>query len=335
MFRYFVAFMLFSFSALAEVPKEWIEKSKSEPQLKIGGVWEDRIARKIIDDFSKEYPHINVYYKKESSKFLSSKLLVSVGANRPIYHMFLGTAELLPALRSRNALVNLSDLPEYKNTIEKSRGIGDFWTSNGLVYNCLAYNTNYISPKDLPKTLEDLYKVQKLQNRYLALAHQEYFIISLIQKYGKEKTKIIADNLMKIDTFKSIAAYSGRAALLNVGEYYAVFPFFYHYANIHINRGAPMAIHCFDDIYAYTITTAVLKNNSALYSSKIFTNWTISKNGQMSIFKHEGKMPIRKDMIKDPKYSYKNVSGKDPIIFTWDEYFENLSFAHKIWSGRF
>ena len=52
MFRYFVAFMLFSFSALAEVPKEWIEKSKSEPQLKIGGVWEDRIARKIIDDFS-------------------------------------------------------------------------------------------------------------------------------------------------------------------------------------------------------------------------------------------------------------------------------------------
>jgi ABC-type Fe3+ transport system substrate-binding protein len=64
----------------------------------------------------------------------------------------------------------------------------------------------------------------------------------------------------------------------------------------YVEKKAPVAWHCPEPVPAATTGIVVLKGNPHIYSSKLFVNWLVSKEGQIAMYAVDKIPPAHKDL---------------------------------------
>jgi len=336
MFRYLLAFMLISFSAFAEVPKEWIEKSKREPQLKISAAWSsNKVWPNIQKEFQKKYPWITIKYDRSNSRRIQKNLVaIQINNNYPL-HLFSSASGYLDNMLASGHLESLNDLPSYKNVMSEAKGVKNSWVGYRINLHCMIYNINKISKSDLPISYLDLPKTKKLHNKNLAVGRQSHFYVPLLDIMDKKSVVEYMNSVLSINPQLRKESITLRANLLGLGEYHAAFSFPLYYVKEIKSKGTPIEAHCFDVIPATFSPIAIIKNNPSLYSSKIFVNWLLSEEGQEILWKYDNGTPVIKKMFNESHIALgEETRGKKIVIRSFETYNEDQKFIEKTWNRK-
>jgi ABC-type Fe3+ transport system substrate-binding protein len=121
-------------------------------------------------------------------------------------------------------------------------------------------------------------------------------------------------------------------SLTAAGEFSAVLSVAaYQVTNLQ-KKGAPIAFHCPDTVMVTASSFGVLKNNPHMNASKLYLNWLLSMEGQLSQYRNIGAPPIHKDLqYKDFVPFPEEVLGKtlafrDPALLG-----STLTALNKVW----
>jgi ABC-type Fe3+ transport system substrate-binding protein len=174
------------------------------------------------------------------------------------------------------------------------RSADGLWASVRLRYWCFAYNTNLIAKARMPRRWDDLITTAELRDGKLALWRGlSSWLLPLWHAKGEAwTTGYIRDLFQKVRPQKRI---EGAVALVNLtvaGEFNATLAAAEYQVKERQERGAPAGFHCPDDVPVTASTLGVLKGNPDINASRLFVNWLLSREGQISQYVAEGSPPV-------------------------------------------
>ncbi len=325
-----------------EVPRTWIEKAKQEGMLRIRGTSGDALVSKhYLAPFKERYPFLKkVDFTGHNNRGRTIKTLVSYRAGRIIADVVMSVGAATYAFKAADALEDHSDIPGMKNVPDRVRKI----LKSGTVapthrsYWCLGYNTRSVKKADIPKRWEDILTNPRWRNGNLAIPNRPaQWVIHIWKAKGASWTKGFLTKLFtEVKPQLRKEGTNALPGLLAAGEFDMAIPV----SNNSIYRaatfdGAPVGFACPEPVPTGLGDMAILKGAPNLYAAKIFVNWLLSKEGQISRFAYKYNPPVHKDLQRKEFVLYseeilgKKMSFREPrdlleIGPTLDKFWNNL-----------
>jgi ABC-type Fe3+ transport system substrate-binding protein len=240
--------------------------------------------------------------------------------------MMTGIDSSLIEYREANALAFLGDLPNRKNIPDGMSSERGTWISFRMRYYGMTYNPRLIRKEDLPQRWDDLPKAEKLYGGQLGLWRGvTSWLLPLWGIKGEQWTTELIHALFK-EVKPQIRKEGARALVMlaSAGEFRAVLPSAAYQTKLEADKGAPVAFHALNIIPVTFSTVGVLKNAPGLHSSKLFLNWLLSKEGQLSQFAADGNPPIHKGLSDRGFVAYpeeikgKQIAARNPELLGKD-----------------
>ncbi len=300
-----------------KVPAAWIAGARKSGQLRISGTNRPRDFQRLIAPFSERYPFIKIDYTRGSRNTRVIKPIVAYREGRIITDVVDGLNTGLALFQKADALTNLSDLPNRAN-IPAKFAIGDKpWILARLRYYCMAYNTDLVKKSELPKTWEDLKNSKALRNRKTALwSGVGAWLLPLWGAKGPEwTTQFIHDIYGKLKAERRKEGMTALTSLTGAGEFKATLAVAAYMVTRVAKKGAPLSFHCPDTVMVNPSVMGLIKGSPNTDAGKLFLNWLISLEGQLSQYRHNGARPIHKGLQTKQFIPFpKEVLGK-PLAF--------------------
>ncbi|MFT5539883.1 MAG: iron(III) transport system substrate-binding protein [Alphaproteobacteria bacterium] len=282
-----------------EVPADWITEAKKTKKLIILSTWDQKQFRKMSAPFKERYPFIDVKYSRSSYNARVVKTLIAWKEKRYLADIVTGFGGGYFLFRDAGALEDLSDIPSVKNNVPV--GMKDphgKWVGQRLRYWCMSYNTNLVKKADLPKRWEDLLTNKKWHGGKIGLGNRpQLWLLMLWGTNGEEWTKRYIKGI--IETVKPQLRKEGTNALTSLavaGEFNAALPSAAYRTAGYRNKGAPIAWHCPEPIPLAVSEMGIIKGSENTAAAKIFTNWFLSKEGQIAQYASDKAPPVHKDL---------------------------------------
>ena len=285
-----------------KVPQEWIDGAKKEGKLSILHTIDPPQAVVLLKPFKERYPYIQVDYNRGAHEE-KMKALVAVEAGRPTTDIIIGVGGLFFMMKEAGMNADLRSMPTWNTVPEGFKDPNGLWVGTHLRHWSMAFNKNKVKEQDMPKTWDELLTNPIWRNGNLALGNRpQLWMLQLWRNKGEQWAK---DYLTKMFTeVKPQLRKEGMNAmidLLGAGEYYATVPSAEYRTYQAVLEGAPVLWWSPEPIPLATSELTVLKKATNPYSARIFSNWLLSKEGQVAQYVSDFAPPVHKDM-RDPAW---------------------------------
>jgi ABC-type Fe3+ transport system substrate-binding protein len=280
------------------VPPAWLDGAKTEGKLRIAGSWDGKIFRDMTRPFAERYPFVKLDYQRGSNDTRVRAIVIAYGEGRILTDLVTGIDSSLNDFRSMDALADLRDLPNLANIPEAMRSSDGSWASARLRYWCFAYNPTLISAAEMPRRWEDLPTNAKLGGGRLALWRGvASWLLPLWHFRGAAwATDYVRALFTQVQPQRRKEGSRALVNLVAAGEFDASLAAAEFQVKDRAEKGAPVGFHCPDVVPIAASTLGVLKGNPDINASRLFLNWLLSKEGQLSQYGIEGAPPIHKDL---------------------------------------
>ncbi len=281
-----------------KIPKSWIAKAKKEGRVKYIGTIGLEEWSSFAAPFKARYPFINFGYIRSNRFGRVSKPLIAYREGRVITDIIAAIGSQIKEYKRVGALTDLRDIPNFTQVVESMRAKDGLWVGERLKYWCMAYNTKLVKKSDLPKTWDDLVTNPAWHNKNLGLANRpNNWLLALWNHKGETWGRKFMKGLFEVA--KPQLRKEGIRAMvsLNVaGEFHASIPATSYRVASYADKGGPVSWHCPDPATATISELVILNNSPAPYSAKIFVNWFLSKEGQITQYYASEASPVHKDL---------------------------------------
>ena len=298
------------------VPPAWIEQAKKSPVVKVTGSDDVPLYAKLIKPFQERYPFIKIQYDTGSANERVIKPLMAYRTGRfladVVFSMDATTTDFV------DVSANLKDLPTYNSSLPGANPANGLTVAFRARPYCLSYNTDLVKREQLPKTWADLPNTAILANgRIGAVMLPHLWMMPLWGKYGEDwAVKYIDDYFTKLKPSVRQEGINAVTALVGAGELYASMPAYPERIKELQDKGAPVAWYCPDMVPLNFSRVAIFKASPGTVGGKIFVNWLLSKEGQLTQLAVFGTPPIHKDLQSPDFYIYPDeIRGKPFISF--------------------
>lgn len=322
------------------VPKAWIDGAKKEGTFRITGSWDPNQFTEMAKPFVARYPFVKPVYLRGSFNDRALRPIIAYSEGRYITDIVSGIGGAMPRYAEADALDDLNQLPNSKNVLSGMKAADGKWIGIRIRYWCMSYNTDKVGKADLPATWDDLLTIPKWRDGHLAIANlPQLWILPLWGKNGGEWTKNYLDKLFHV--VKPQIRKEGANAVLSLvmaGEFYGAVPSADYRLAKYLKKGAPIGWHCPAPVPSAISEMAILKGNPNIDAARLFANWLLSKEGQISQFHADGATPIHKDLQTKTFLAFpeelagKEVVFRDPALE--DENDKMLAIWNPLWEGR-
>jgi iron(III) transport system substrate-binding protein len=278
------------------VPQAWVDGAKAEKEVIISGTWEPREFNDMTAAFKERYPFINLRYERSSTSGRGMQVLVALGQGRVTADVMTGIGDAIFYFIDMKALADLHELPGFNNISKDYVANDGTWISHKLSFRCMAYNTEKVKKEDLPKTWEDLIKDPRWGNGNLALTNNpSTWLLGLWgdkgEKWGEQFTRDLFEKLKPQRRKEGLTALT---ALTVAGEFYASLPSPEWVAQRYFLKGAPIGYHCPSPVPITVSQIAMLEKAPHKNAARIFINWMVSREGQITQYAATLAVPVHK-----------------------------------------
>lgn len=320
-----------------DVSKAWIDGAKKEGTFRITGSWDPSQFTAMTKPFIARYPFIKPAYSRGSFNDRALRPIIAYHEGRYIADIVSGIGGAMPRYVEANALDDIRLLPNSKNVLDGMKAADGKWIGIRIRYWCMSYNTDKVSKADLPATWEDLLTGDKWRNGHLALGNlPQLWVLPLWGKNGDAWAKKYLQTLF--NEVRPQIRKEGSNSLLSLvmaGEFNGAIPSADYRLAGYAKKGAPVGWHCPAPVPSAISEMAILKGNPNINASRIFANWLLSKEGQISQFHADNATPIHKDLQTNAFLSFpeelagKELAFRDPELE--DENDKMLAIWNPLW----
>ncbi len=221
-----------------------------------------------------------------------------------------------------DALTDLRDLPNWKNSPKDGKNPNGLWVGIYLRHWCIAYNTRLVKKEDLPEKWEDILENPIWRNGNLALGNRpQLWALMLWKAKGGEWTKNYISKLFtEVRPQLRKEGMNAIVQLAAASEYYATVPAAKARTYQMLMRGAPIGFTCPEPVPVTTEAAIILKGAPHENSARVFLNWMLSREGQLSAYYGRSISPIHEDLQRRELIPFadqilgKKVSFRDPDL---------------------
>lgn len=284
--------LIVSINATAQTTTQMtaLEKKLYEAALKEGKLeWWDSLkmveAAGFMKGFSSKYPGVKVEYFEGTAEVREEKYLLEQSAGRRT--MDLTSLDQYKLFKEKNLLVDISDIIKDIKYPMQFCAKDMMGTSVEHVILGTAYNTKLVSPKDVPKSYEDLLD-PKWKGRKIAVEDQLKLFIYLTPIWGKEKTANYLKKMAEQNVIFSKNA-TQMSVLLSAGEYPITMSGNLHRILSMKLEGAPVEWAPISPAINKLSPWAVMREGPHPNAAKLFLRYCISPEGQQLVDKIRNK----------------------------------------------
>ena len=281
-----------------QVPPEWIEGAKKEGALRVLGLWDPPQAEAIFVPFKERYPFIAIEYSRASREDRVIRTLVAWKNKRVLTDVLAGFGGGFFMYKEAGAMEDLRNIPNVRNIPAGTFDPEGLWVGMHMRHWCLAYNTNLVKEKDLPKKWEDLLTNPTWRNGNLALGNRpQLWVLALWKVKGEKWTK---DFLTRLFTeVKPQIRKEGMNALVELtgaGEFHASVPAGEYRVYQKTLEGAPLSYTCPEPVPVAVSEMGILKGSPNINAARLFVNWFLSTEGQIIQYAEDFAPPVHKNL---------------------------------------
>jgi iron(III) transport system substrate-binding protein len=317
------------------MPQAWLDGAKKEPPVQILATWNPSEWRVLSESFRARYPSVKIEYVRSSRDNRQVQMLLAFRQGRYVADIVSSFSSVYQDLKAANGLLDLRELPNFKNAIEGAYDPDGLWVAERITYWCMAYNTDLVKKQDLPKDWEDLLTNPFWRNGRFAVSNTAAgWLTVLYQAKGEAWTRDFMTRLF-VDV-KPKRRNEGRDAsvqLTAAGEQGAVAPSGDYRVHEFAKRGAPISFHCPSIVPMAPAQLGILHGSPAPNGAKIFLDWFLSKEGQIGLHAATGAVSAHKDFQRPEFLNYPEEimdPSKKIVVDTLD--MKALGELQKLWS---
>lgn len=327
-------------AALAVSPA-LLAAAKKETGIRVGGTWDPRQFRDIVKPFEERYPFVKLTYLRASRFQRAVRPLIALQEGRVTVDVVSSLSNQVINYRDADALASLADLPAYKPLDPDMKGDRDLWSAQRVLFRCIGYNTKLVTKADLPKDWDDILADPRFRGGKIGLTNKpDDWFMHLVPSRGMDWGRKYLETLF--NTVKPQLRKEGSnavAALAVAGEYPYTMVSASHRIRDLQNKGAPIDIHCPGTVAGDVSDIGVLKASPSVNQGLLFTNWFISREGQLAQFAVAHYDPLYADMRAAGLESMpKMMDGKKINYMTariQEQYGEQVNALwHAYWYGQ-
>lgn len=320
-----------------EMPAEWLAAAKKEKQLRIGGTWDPGQFNAFIRPFRERYPFLEVRYSRGTRFDRVTKPIIAYKTGRILMDVISGIGAEYQIFKEADALENLADIPNWGNVPAAMQEKDGWWIGQRLRYWCMSYNSERISKDKMPKTWDDVIGHPALSNQKLGMGNRpNLWLLPMWESKGEAWTRNFSEKLFAIN--KPQLRKEGMNALIELaiaGEYDVALPSAEYRTKQLMDKGAPIAWHCPEPV-PMTISEMIVVKGGNVNASKMFVNWFMSREGQVSQFAADQAPPVHKDLQTREFLAFPDEILGRPVAYLEPETLENdleklVSFWDPLW----
>jgi iron(III) transport system substrate-binding protein len=291
----------------------------------------------MIAAVQESYPFIKHDYSRGGRQERAMKPLVAFQSGRVLVDLLGGVGAAVAMFQEAGALVDLRDIPGFNNVPVGMRDENGSWVGQRLRYWCMAYNTAKVPKDQLPKVWEDLVTNPFWRDGRLGLANRPNLWLANVwaaEGHGDAWGNSFTTRLFK-DVKPQLRKEGNNAmlALVVAGEFYGAVPGAAYRTRQYVDKRAPIGWHCPEPIPVALSELAMLKGSPNPNAAKLWTNWTLSKEGQIAQFYAENSPPVHKDLQIEEFLSFKEeIVGKKLAYVNPVKLEEEQQQVFKVWN---
>jgi ABC-type Fe3+ transport system substrate-binding protein len=319
------------------MPASVVEAAKKEGVVDYSGSIDPKDFDKMTAPFRERFPFIKIRYSSGDQTNRNIKPLVAYKTGNVQVDIVDGLGVNLSDYTSIGAVQKLTDLPNIKTIPENIRDPNGFWVGPRLQYWCMTYNTNNIKESELPKTWDDLLTDPSMRGGRLGIINRpNNFMIMLWGNKGPAWSENFMDKLFN-DVFPQFRKEASDTAvdLVGAGEMDVAFPTAGYRTYASQQKGAPVSWHCPTPV-PLSFSALVLMNKSPhSNAAKLYINWYLSKEGQISQYYGDKSPPTHKD-LQDPRFVvYSDQIVGKPLAIRYPKLLEeDMSKVAAMWDDK-
>ena len=319
------------------MPASVVEAAKKEGVVDYSGSIDPKDFDKMTAPFRERYPFIKIKYSSGDQNTRNIKPLVAYKTGRVLVDIVDGLGVNLSDYTSIGAVQKLSDIPNVQNIPAEIRDPNGFWVGPRLQYWCMTYNTNNMKVSELPKTWDDLLTSPAMRGGRLGIINRpNNFMIMLWGAKGPAWSENFMDKLFN-DVFPQFRKEASDTAvdLVGAGEMDITFPTAGYRTFAAHAKGSPVAWHCPEPV-PLSFSALVLMNKSPhANAAKLYINWYLSKEGQISQYYGDKSPPTHKALQDDRFVVYSDqIVGKPTAVRYPKLLEEDMSKVAALWDDK-
>jgi iron(III) transport system substrate-binding protein len=239
-------------------------------------------TERLLAGFRKKYPFVEVETYRASGEKLIQRITTEARAGKHLSDAYLLSGFQTWLLKSMG-LLSPYPSPEREKVLVALKDLDGYWT--GVYWNLevLAYNTKMVPGSEIPKTWEDL--LAPRWKGQIGLEEEDVdWYTAILQLMGEEKGK---------DLMRGLAAQRPQirtghtllAQLIGAGEFALAPTIRIHQAETMRLKGAPIEWTAIEPLAPNPpISISIAKNAVHPNMARLFTNFVLSREGQMIIY---------------------------------------------------
>lgn len=318
-----LTFMLFPLILGVEVPL-WAASVEEEAAAKIEGAKKEGklllysntsliSLEPMIKGFEKKYPFVKVEIYRIGAPKLLNKVLTEARAGASVADV-IETEGLTAYLMMKKGLYAKYLSPESSSFPAGAKDPEGYWTSVFSNLKIIAYNTKMVSPKDAPRSWEDLLEPKWKGKMLMASNNYEWFG-NVLKIMGEEKGMALMRKLSSQDlrlreggtlTASLVVAGEGPISIASNSD---------RIEEMKTKRGAPVDWVGVDPVISRQHPIALARGAPRPNAAKLYIDYVLSREGQ-EIARSTLQLPDRADVkppfsIKGFKLHYADLSLAD------------------------
>ena len=220
------------------------------------------------------------------------------------------------------ALEDLRDIPNWKYSPKDGKNPNGLWVGIYLRHWCMAYNTRLVKKENLPQKWEDILDNPIWRKGNLALGNRpQLWALMLWKAKGEEWTKNFLSRLFtEVKPQLRKEGMNAMVQLAAASEFNASVPAAKARTYQMLLRGAPIGFTCPEPVPVTTEAAVILKGSPHGNAGRVFLNWQLSREGQLSAYYGRSISPIREDLQRRELIPFadqilgKKVRFRDPDL---------------------
>jgi iron(III) transport system substrate-binding protein len=266
------------------------------------GMIVNQALRPIVTAFSKKYPFIKMTYWRGDSEDIITKVSTEMRGHNPVADVMEGTG--IGDLAVRAGIAQPAWSPQLAGIPERLRDPRGLWAPTRMSYFSIAYNTNLVAARDVPKTYRDLLNPKwkgKMAWPLLSAIGAPLFVTNLRTAWGEDKAMAYLRQLSKQNII-NFGAGNPRTLVDRViaGEYPIALQIFAHHPLISARKGAPVAPQLLPPVASAAGTIVMPKEMRHPYAAALLMDFLLSRDGQQILAASEY-LPVRSDVEPLPQ----------------------------------
>ena len=299
------------------VSKDWVDKAKAEGKLILYSTETPQQQEEILKPFHRRYPFVKMEYLKAPTEVRYQKVLLTAQQGTPIADIVVAiNGGGLKNYADAQALADLADLPVWRTYSDELK-FGTVSIGFRKRYYGLAYNTNLVAKKDLPKTWEELLDPKwRGQVAFNSIAGSVWFN-PLWYALGPEKATKLAEGFVRNKAQFRTEGADAAVKFLAAGEYKIGIPVSEYNAYAVSKVHGPVDWLAVDLLPVILGNIQILKKAAHPYAARLYVNWILSEEGQETYAKVTGANPVHPS-LQEASFNYpdlaQRIKGKKQIV---------------------